>query len=1574
MEQVQFLNVWCSIISATVTCGSALVLSVQRCCQHQEARLQPEYGAVHGGLLYKDQKRNILVPFADNVRIPRMTFGTLGLVVLAGQSLYGALSKFLQEPSEEDIGNFIATAVVFVSWLYALVLCLVSRNHRLPNNWGWILNVHLFIFYLVTFSLTVYCLIASVWDSPGLSFYQGAPLLICVLLSGDLVYVTGTAERGQPFFDERDREVTRSQVCSIASFLVFNWSHSVIRVAYLKNTLSEKDLPSQEASDRGRNLMAIFDAYCEKSLIYRIVAANSTPILFQGFSALFASVMFYLPAYFVNKVLLLIQEISDGKTDDTTMGRTFSSVFYLGLSIAALGIVTSQLWYWANCKLEVRIKGMLDIEIYKKTLSRMDSASTADKGASDDQTASDGKQDQGSGPTASTGEIINLMSSDSARIAKVSELWISFFTIPIELCVGIFFVYRLMGASCFLGLLVLVIALPINHYNAKMYNRTQEDLMNIRDKRISLMNEVFQGIRQIKFQAWETSWEKRIMEIRTTEIDYLKLIYLSNVLFNFVWRGTPLLVTLVSLWSFTSIQGNTLTAATAFTSIAVFNELKYALNALPELFIIIGQASVSVKRIEEYLNEEEIRYPALSSDQATIGFEQATVAWTFSDAQKDNLSSDSSEGSEQNSTIAQGFVLKDINIQFPFDGLSLISGATGSGKTLMLLGLLGEAAVIQGKVNSPRSPILGNAQIGSTAQSISPEHWILENAVAYAAQTPWLQNASIRDNILFGLPFSEKRYNDTIIACALSKDLSYLEDGDMTEIGEKGITLSGGQKARVSLARAVYSRAKNVFMDDVLSAVDAHTAKHLYENCLIGPLMNSRTRILVTHHVKLCLNESAYVVHMNNGRVDFFGSPEELRLSGDLYDIIESEEREKALAEDEEEYSTEENAGLEGSVPLPSTNNAPQAVNTAPRVLVAEEGRASGHVKMRHYIKYLKMVGGSWFWIGYALLVFGCRVFEISSIWWVKLWSQSYAKEGHPEPTSTLFNPNNTLWPDNNLPESSPDDKTAMYFNTYVTLTAVSVFFITIRYAFLYLGTMNASKKLYAEMLHCVFRAPLRFFDTTPVGRILNRFSKDFETLDSELPIDIANFTIHLVFIVSTLIVVSLALPLFAIPMLIIGGITYFIGSRYIPATRELRRMISVERSPLFTHFTETIVGVSTIRAFGVTRQFMNEMLMRVDNCQRPTFHKVACSRWLTVRFSIAGAVINLATAITILLRMKYIDASTAGFCLAMVLEYADQMYILVLRYTSIELSMNSVERIIEFIDMDQEAPAITDIRPPKEWPSQGEIQIENLEIRYAPELDPVIKNISFSINSNEKIGLVGRTGSGKSTLAQSFFRFVEASQGSIVIDGIDIKTIGTEDLRSNLTIIPQDPILFSGTLRSNLDLFQQYDDPTIFTALKRVHLLPFEEEIEQGSSDGLVANANVFWDLSTPVSEGGKNFSQGQRQLLCLARALLKRTKIVFMDEATASVDFQTDKAIQKAIATNFADCTIVCIAHRLHTVIEYDRILVLDQGNIVEFASPLDLIRNTNSMFYKMCCDSGEFESLVSLVETKYQLVDVS
>ncbi|KAG2206947.1 hypothetical protein INT47_008416 [Mucor saturninus] len=1585
-------TIWLSGALAVTACSSAFILSLQRTWLHKTQQRDP-------APLRFDDKRDLTQPWADDSsRLTRLSFGTWTLTALSALNLYNVISHHQQR---EDWALTASYCAQFVSWLYAAVLVLVSRRHKFPSEWGWILNVHLCIFYVLAWCLALYDIYEAFVLDPNDSWLHMLPTILKLLLGSDLVYTTATVSRGQPFLDENGKPVASINVASIFSFLYFEWVTPLVHLAFKNQKLTDDDLPSLPPLYRGYNLYYLFGATRNggNSLIKRIYLTNKPAIIIQVVLAVVTSLCYYVPAYFVNQLLILIQSMN-GEEDDVSIRKGFVIVASLAASILILGIFVGQLWYYASSSVQVRVKAMLNIEIYRKTLRRRDLAVEApkidDEEKDGQETESTKKDDPKKGDTASsTGTIVNLMSTDSNRISEFSVWWFSVLSAPIELAVGIYFLYTLLGKSCFLGLLVMVIVLPLNHYNAKMFARTQDQLMDARDKRVNLMNEVLQGIRQIKFFAWESNWEKRIMEARDVELHHLGITYLSGVLFTFLWQGSPILVTLITFWSFTKLEGQELTAPIAFTAITVFNELRFALNILPEVFIEWLQALISVRRIQTYLDEAEIDAP---NDQVTqlqdsnqvvsIGFDNATVGWS-----QQNYTDEVSDAQNNITTNASStsFILKDLNLKFPNNELSLISGSTGSGKTLLMLSLLGEAIVLKGSAHCPRQAVADTVSVDFVVNhEIDPKDWLLPYALAYASQNAWLQNASIRDNILFGLPLVDSRYRDTLTACALDKDLEFLEDGDQTEIGEKGITLSGGQKARVSLARAVYSRAQNVLMDDVLSAVDAHTAKHLYEKCLLGPLMKGRTRILITHHVKLCLKGSAYIAHIEGGRANLYGTPNELRESGKLATIIESEEEIVHIEEDAEEEKAIEDT-------LPPAIETGIKDSKKPRALVEEETRATGMVKFRLYKLYIQMVGSPLFWFVMIVLVLGSRGLDIAENWWIKQWSHSYESSSNNE-TSTVFQHQSVISQSKPLYAYQPfsmfttiqdeplvrttdakDDSLNYYLGIYCLITMVNVIVSTARFGVLYWGVLGANKRLYAELLHRVFRAPLRFFDTTPIGRILNRFSKDFETIDSNIPNDLMNFIIQWVIVISSMMTVSTVLPIFLIPMLLVAGVNIYLGAMFVSTSRELKRMDSVSRSPLFSNFTETIVGVATVRAFGATRQFLQDMLGLIDTNARPYYYTWTVNRFISVRFAFTGAVINLFTGVIILLSVESMNASLAGFCLSFVLLFTDQMFWGIRRYTSLEMSFNAVERVVEFMEMDQEAPAITQLRAPAEWPTKGKIEVRDLEIKYSVELDPVLKGLSFSIKPKEKIGVVGRTGSGKSTLALSFFRFVEASRGSIVIDNLDIKDLGTEDLRSKLTIIPQDPTLFSGSLRSNMDPFDQFKDEDIFTALRRVHLLPSKDASSTAtiasSSDSTVdvVNSNVFKDLETTVTEGGKNFSQGQRQLLCLARALLKSSRVVLMDEATASVDFETDKAIQKTISTEFADATILCIAHRLHTVIEYDRILVLDAGQIVEFDNPLTLIQQSESAFYKMCRNSGEFDSLLALAKSKHELVNV-
>ncbi|KAI8065793.1 P-loop containing nucleoside triphosphate hydrolase protein [Gongronella butleri] len=1568
--------VWLSSYLAVTAGLSAMALSIQRAYYHkiqlneQEDDQEP--------LIKFDEQRDLSVPFSDAGRLPRITFGTA--VVL----LWSAWTVYTRATGQKSVDDVLAAALALIAWVYAMAIVLVARGYPLPSQWGFALNVHLNIFYWIAWLIGIHTLWVASYAQRDASWLSLLPAIVQFGLLTDMVYTTLTAERGPPFIDDNGRRVLSVHVSSIWSYLTFQYVAPFIEFAYNKQKLEEDDLLQLPPEFRARNLFYIFGRFRESSLVYRLYRANRYAVIAQVLLVLVCSGLFYAPAFFINRLLTLIQDISHGAPIEETTRRGIVVTVGLSVAIMAICLFNSQLWYFSGCIVQPRVKAMLNLEIYRKCVRRMDMSIAAStiKDEEDDKDK-DEKDKDTKKEAANTGTIVNLMSTDSNRISQFATWFISILAAPTELVIGITMLYNLLGVACFVGLLVMVVSLPINHYTTKMFARAQDRLMEARDKRVNLMNEILQGIRQIKFFAWESNWEARVQDARENDLKYLRESYVCDVIFNFLWQASPMLVTVTSFFFYTKVQGHVLTAPVAFTSITIFNELRFALNVIPEVITEGMQAYISVRRIEQYLNEPEIEHrPRVDvSAPVRIGFDHATVGF------KAVNSNTSASNDDENSS----FILKNLNITFPNRQLSLISGATGSGKSLLLLSLLGESVLLEGTVHFPRAPVANTVTDDFALDSnIDEKDWILDHSVAFVAQTPWLQNASVRDNILFGLPYVAKRYHDTLHACSLIRDLNALEDSDQTEVGEKGITLSGGQKARVALARAVYSRAGIVVMDDVLSAVDAHTARHIYENCLTGPLMQGRTRILVTHHVKLCIAGADILMHIRDGQPDMVGSPEQLRKSGQLASILE-EEKEQDLNDEEEEAI--ESSGSSSDETAVATETLIEK-DTKPRVLVEEETRAIGRVKMRLYGMYFKMAGSVFFWLLFAVLLLAARSMDVAEGWWVREWSRageqvsfvsgklaSYMSHGMP--TTMLYNlpvANQSAFADavhstTQTPPPAAEDVN-YYLGIYCLIIGLNITISTLRFATLFYGSVRASRALYAELLHRVLRAPLRFFDKTPVGRILNRFARDIETIDSSVPNDIAQFVIQWIQVISSIMVVSYVVPVFTIPVLTIAAINIYVGIMFVSTSRELRRMDSTSRSPLFSHFSESIVGITTIRAFDATRRFLQEMIKRTDDNTRPYTMVWIVNRWVSVRYGIAGTAINGISAWLVLLNVKNMDASQAGFFLSFILMFSDQMFWSMRRLVMLEMSFNAVERAVEFTDMDQEADDFTVVPPPK-WPEKGTIEIKDLKVRYDKDLDLILKGINASIRDGEKIGIVGKTGCGKSTLTLALFRFLQFDQGSkITIDGIDISQIPLHDLRSRLTIVPQDPILFSGDLRSNMDPFNDFTDDQILDAFYRVNLIRSSSNPSASNSRAASVveptNQNIFYNLQSPITEGGHNLSQGQRQLLCLARALLKRSKVVVMDEATSSVDFETDKAIQNTIRSGLAECTILCVAHRIHTIIDNDKVLVLDAGKVVEFASPWELINDPDSTFYGMCRKSGEYDSLYQAARTKHQLVE--
>ena len=1135
---------------------------------------------------------------------------------------------------------------------------------------------------------------------------------------------------------------------------------------------------------------------------------------------------------------------------------------------------------------------------------------------------------------------------------------------------------------------------------------------------------MLQGIRMIKYFAWEAAWKEKVDEARRAEIKALIKNLFVNTALNIVFQIAPVMVTVTSFVWYTKVAGNELTASVAFVSITLFDMLRAPLFLIPMSISTFAEAHVSLKRISKYLSEPEvtenhntetIEVPEGVNPQtvlARVGFEESVFQWHIEKTTDEDAAVGTNESTEEEVLIGSGstdstvhvehpsarsvFQLKVPQFNFPTGKLSLICGPTGSGKSSFLQALLGEMDIVSGRAYLPSRTVLSTANV-SKIDAEFPKLYL--DKVAYVGQQPFLQHASIRDNILFGLPFDEERYRATLYQCALNKDLTIFADGDKTEIGERGISLSGGQKQRVSLARAVYSNAKTVLLDDSLSAVDAHTSKHIYQKCFMGDLLRGRTVILVTHQVKLCLPGAKYLVKIENGQALGCDTVENLKKNGLLQKLVGSElnaeeKKEEAIEDIIDEVDDEEEA--EGRVELDKKQDA--------KKLVEDETSAKGSVKFDVYAYYLSACGKWYYWIFFFSAYVLTRLSTFSENWWIRVWAAAYDQSAstvndtitafatEQDPGYLLMNDRTpmilgfadtlgaTLQKQNVFQSWVFEEKAPVnvdyYIIVYTLICLLCIVMDTFKNGIIYWGSVKACRTLFDGLLVSIIHAPMRFFDVTPVGRILNRFSKDVSVLDMQIARNGSLLVFCVTGIIACIIIISVITPQFLIVAVLISILYYIIGTFYLRISRELKRLNSVSRSPIYSHFTESVAGVTTIRAYGVEDQFMKSVYEKIDSFVAPFYFLWMSNRWLYVRIEFIGSFITLFAGIFLIINIEHIDAGMAGISLFYASSFLELAYWFIRQYTDVEMNFNSAERVKEYTEIEQEpVNAPTGYRPPAAWPTTAAVEVKDLVIRYAPELDTVLKGVTFSTKAHEKIGIVGRTGSGKSTIALSFFRFLEASSGSISIDGIDISTLGLHDLRSQLTIITQESVLFTGTIRNNLDPFNEHTDAEIWESLDRAHLTKPSDRIKSGGRSTPTSSSSVpkttseqksaITSLNQQVSDGGSNFSQGQLQLLCLARALLKNSKLIIMDEATASVDFDTDSKIQTTIREEFTNSTLLCIAHRLRTVIDYDRILVLDQGQVIEYDTPYNLLTDVSGtgVFKSMCENSGEMKYLIKM-----------
>lgn len=1509
--------------------------------------------------------------------------------------------------------EYLSSLAGLITWLYVLILtslrlALSNTPWRTPGLWSHTAA----IYFLLWFPTLIIFRSSLIHPNSRLSQILVTIEFSLLSLLFIIALIIRKGNKAVALKWEGNLRPSQEQLASLISIVTFSWADAIVWEGY-KKTMELGDVWNLVPRDKAIAILADYRKLKKTSqLPWHLLKYFRWSLCIQCILAFFSAWITFAPTLLLKAILEYIENPGD----------TPRNVIWLYvILLSSTDIIRSALdgqALWIGRKVCIHLRAIIIGEIYAKALRRK-AATNKDTVLGNEKKKEDPaqisrlrrilrlggkkKKDKDNKPSngdtkahepstdvpskdlsneqVNVGTIINLMSVDSFKVAEIcSYFHFLLSAAPTQLAVCIILLYRLLGLSAMPGLLIMVLLLPINIAFAMGFGSAQKKIMTATDKRINTTNEILQNIRIIKFFAWESRFVNIVNGTRAAELRALRGKYIIWACAGAVWNTVPIAITFFSFLVYTLVEKKPLYPSVAFTAISLFTLLRVPLDQLGDMIAHVLEAAVSVSRVEEFLNEEETeKYELLRHDNVdeegnrVIGIEDGTFTWGGRNA----VSEDGNAA----------FRLMDIDIKFAIGKLNIVAGPTGSGKTSLLMALLGEMTRIKGKVFLPG---------GYRRENVRPDpETHLAEAVAYCAQQAWLVNASIRENILFAAPMDEERYRDVIVACALERDLESLDAGDETLVGEKGITLSGGQKQRISLARALYSNSRHLLLDDCLSAVDSHTAKWIFDKCIIGPLMCNRTCVLVTHNIALCMPFANYAVVLDNGRISIQGTSAEVMASGKLGEETLIAETDSGNMSSIPSHVPSD-VGDEGDESLKnSKNNKKVNQNKICRKNSIDESKAEGRVKFEVMILYLKSMGPWWFWV-MVILVFGAQqLAALAASIWVKNWASQYdvRETLYMSPPSydteqaliSYITPGarvSKIIPFFGLSKTSiismlsPDIDVKYYLAIYalIGLSGMAVAFF--RDLWLFYGSLTASSTLHRLLMDAITRAKFKFFDVTPLGQIMNRFSKDLESVDQEVaPIAIGVMGCALAILV-TVVLISSITPGFLIAAFFIGIMYLLVATFYIRSSRDLKRLESVQRSPLFQQFGETLTGITTIRAYGDENRFVRDNMLRVDNHNRPFIFLWATNRWLAFRIDAIGDLVSFFAGAFVIMSLGSIDAGSAGLTLSYAISFTENVLWLVRLYSVYEQNMNAVERIKEYLDIEQEAEAIIEkSRPAANWPCLGAVEFINYTTRYRPDLEPALRNINFKIYPGEKVGVVGRTGAGKSSLALALFRALEAEDGKILIDDVNISLIGLQDLRDSITIVPQDPTLFTGTIRSNLDPFDLFTDEEIFAVLRRVQLIgtsnpqsvpsspaTFGAGMESGSMTGTStpANKNIFVNLSSTITESGSNLSQGQRQLLCLARALLKSPRVLLMDEATASIDYTTDSKIQETIRE--LKSTIITIAHRLQTIIDYDKVLVLDRGQVVEYGHPHELLKKEGkeAVFRGMCEMSGDFETL--------------
>ncbi|NXY66448.1 MRP7 protein, partial [Callaeas wilsoni] len=1398
--------------------------------------------------------------------------------------------------SQQELGpvylEVLANGTAALTWLvHGFSLLMLCRSiHRFTRGPAALALLTLLPLPSFIITLVWYCQSGTAW-SPAHPGASSRFAILCLQLASLLAYVTSSPS----IAPGNKTSLSQSQGSQVAedgeswlSRFFYTWMNPLMKRGYQQKLNQPQDvyvLPRQlqaaRVCDRPHHAQEAV------RLLAVLHAAFGLRFYTLGLLKLAGSLLDFSGPLLLN----LLVNFMESRQDPLSHGVLYALGLFAGSFLGAL--LRNQFSYEMN-KVTLMVRAAVISAIYRKAL-RVSSTSLA---------------------RFTVGEIVNFMSTDTDRLVNFCLSFHELWSLPVQLAITLYLLYQQVGVAFLGGLALALLLVPINKIIANRIMVNSEKMLKHKDTRVKLMTEFLCGIRVIKFYAWEKHFSTRINACRAKELQKSRAISYLDAVCVYMWAALPVIVSIAIFVTYV-LLGHQLTATKVFTALALVGMLILPLNSFPWVLNAILEAKVSLDRIQQFfeLKDQDLEAyyaPDSPSDTATA-VEMRCAAFSWVPVEEESTRQPSSTGTLQlhieNLSVRKGMLLG-------------VVGKVGSGKSSLLAAITGELIKQGGRVYVCD----------------------LEQGFGLATQEPWIQFTTVRKNILFGREYDARLYEEVLEACALSEDLNILPAGDQTEVGENGVTLSGGQKARIALARAIYQEKELYLLDDPLAPVDADVANHIMRKCIFGVLKH-KTRVLCTHRTEL-LEKADALLLMDNGRIVKTGTP------ADILPLVEAFPK----------FKDTDKGHKDKGLFLMSLRGQEEAIRTEAEestqnnnLIHKEEEKKEGAVAFQVYKAYWLAMGGC-LAVSILFSLFLMQASRNISDWWLSYWISSISQTANtsvmacsaspPSPELLLFSTAGLVSPIQDLnktpapPNSSVDVN--FYLIVYGSIAGANSLFTIIR-AFLFAyGALRAAAVIHNRLLQRVLKATVTFFDTTPTGRILNRFSSDLYCVDDSLPFILNIFLANIYGLLGMLVIMTYGLPWIGLVLLPLAVVYFFIQRYYRFTSRELKRLYSVTLSPIYTHFSETLSGLSSIRAMRATKRFELENQQRLEQNQRCLFASNTVMKWLDIRLQMIGvAVVTAIAGIAIIQHQKQLgNPGLVGLALSYALSVTNLLSGLIDSFTHTEIMMVSVERTEEYttdIPMEPQdklvqVKAQMCSQVSADWPSEGLVEFQQVVLAYRAGLPNALDGVSFTVYPGEKLGIVGRTGSGKSTLFLALFRMVEMKSGRILLDGVDSQLVGLEELRSRLAIIPQDPFLFSGSIRENLDPQGKQTDAELHEVLKQCHL--WDVVTQMGG-------------LDSELGERGKSLSVGQRQLLCLARALLTQAKVLCIDEATASVDQKTDQLLQQTIRQRFADKTVLTIAHRLNTILDSDRVLVMRAGRVAELDSPTHLSQKDGSLF---------------------------